>query len=287
MSITIGELQKKITLQLQEITTPEEARHMARLLLMHHLNTSSTSLIINIKQQIEPNTELKIEHDLLRLINQEPIQYVLGVAHFYGLDFYVDSSVLIPRPETEELVDLIIRENGSEKLSILDIGTGSGCIAISLKYNIINADITAWDISDVALITAKRNAEKAGVNVNFEKVDILSPNTPNGNYDIIVSNPPYICHKEKELMHSNVFDHEPHSALFVPDDDPLLFYRTITRKANILLKDNGVIYFEINEAYGKETVEMMHNFGFNAVIIRDLQEKERMIKAVRIKTHQD
>lgn len=210
----------------------------------------------------------------------KPIQYVLGETEFYGLTFFVDHSVLIPRPETEELVHWIINDYQGQAPTILDIGTGSGCIPVSLAKNLTNARITGIDISDKALDIAKKNATSNNVDVTFTLADILIELHPNlGLFDVIVSNPPYVTAEQKWQMEPNVLNHEPHLALFVPENDPLLFYKAITRFAQKHLYRNGSLYFEINEALPFETAEMLQKAGFSTELRKDLNDKYRMIKA--------
>lgn len=219
---------------------------------------------------------------LKQLKNEVPIQYLLGKTSFYGLDFEVNENVLIPRPETEELVEWIINENGnlskSKKIKILDIGTGSGCIAVSLAKNLPNADVYAIDVSKKALETAKRNAVNNKVNVVFMLKNILELEILKTDYDIIVSNPPYVRNLEKQEIKKNVLDYEPHLALFVEDDDALVFYRQIASLARKNLTDEGSIYFEINQYLGKETVELLEKMGFKDIELRkDIYDNDRMI----------
>lgn len=217
-----------------------------------------------------------------RLTEGEPVQYVLGRAEFSGRWFNVRPSVLIPRPETEELCAWITADSkasGSPK--VLDIGTGSGCIAITLQLDIPESKVTAWDISADALDVARENAQLLGANVNFVRQDALNAK-PEGEWDVIVSNPPYICEKEKKDMAVNVLEHEPHTALFVPDTDPLLFYRAITRLAVQTLSKGGRLYFEINPIYADNTCRMMRAEGMTAVELRsDMYGKQRMAKGVK------
>ena len=224
---------------------------------------------------------------------QKPIQYILGETEFYGLPFLVNEATLIPRPETEELVELIIKEEGRGKreegrVKILDIGTGSGCIAISLAKNLQNAEVYAIDVSEKALATAKRNAELNNVIVNFTNVDILKINDleqlPTSNFqlptkfDIIVSNPPYVRNLEKAEIKPNVLEYEPHLALFVEDTDALLFYRKIAELAVKNLNVNGKLYFEINQYFGTETVQLLEDLGFrNVELKKDIYGNDRMI----------
>lgn len=217
-----------------------------------------------------------------RLTEGEPVQYVLGRAGFSGRWFNVRPGVLIPRPETEELCAWITADSkasGSPK--VLDIGTGSGCIAITLQLDMPESKVTAWDISADALDVARENAQLLGANVNFVRQDALNAK-PEGEWDVIVSNPPYICEKEKKDMAVNVLEHEPHTALFVPDTDPLLFYRAITRLAVQTLSKGGRLYFEINPIYADDTCRMMRAEGMTAVELRsDMYGKQRMAKGVK------
>lgn len=217
-----------------------------------------------------------------RLTEGEPVQYVLGRAEFSGRWFNVRPGVLIPRPETEELCAWITADSkasGSPK--VLDIGTGSGCIAITLQLDMPESKVTAWDISADALDVARENAQQLGANVNFVKQDALNAK-PEGEWDVIVSNPPYICEKEKKDMAVNVLEHEPQTALFVPDADPLLFYRAITRLAVQTLSKGGRLYFEINPIYADDTCRMMRAEGMTAVELRsDMYGKQRMAKGVK------
>lgn len=217
-----------------------------------------------------------------RLTEGEPVQYVLGRAEFSGRWFNVRPGVLIPRPETEELCAWITADSkASASPKVLDIGTGSGCIAITLQLDMPESKVTAWDISADALDVARENAQQLGANVNFVKLDALNAK-PEGEWDVIVSNPPYICEKEKKDMAVNVLEHEPHKALFVPDADPLLFYRAITRLAVQTLSKGGRLYFEINPIYADDTCRMMRAEGMTAVELRsDMYGKQRMAKGVK------
>lgn len=217
-----------------------------------------------------------------RLMEGEPVQYVLGRAEFSGRWFNVRPGVLIPRPETEELCAWITADSkASASPKVLDIGTGSGCIAITLQLDMPESKVTAWDISADALDVARENAQRFGANVNFVKQDALNAK-PEGEWDVIVSNPPYICEKEKKDMAVNVLEHEPHTALFVPDADPLLFYRAITRLAVQTLNKGGRLYFEINPIYADDTCRMMQAEGMTAVELRsDMYGKQRMAKGVK------
>jgi len=221
---------------------------------------------------------------LEQLKKEIPIQYLLGSTSFYGLNFEVNSDVLIPRPETEELVDWIIKDclifRNDVTLKIVDIGTGSGCIAISLAKNLPNAQVFAIDVSGKALATAKKNAELNNVEVTFIQKNILETASLDFQFDIIVSNPPYVRNLEKVEINKNVLDNEPHLALFVDDNDALVFYRKIAELAQKSLSKNGQLYFEINQYLGKETVALLENLGFeNLELRKDIYGNDRMIFA--------
>ena len=233
--------------------------------------------------------EIQLWNSILEQLKKEiPVQYLLGKTSFYGLEFEVNENVLIPRPETEELVDWIIRsrklsfdsaQDDSGKLKILDIGTGSGCIAISLAKNIPNAQVFAIDVSEKALATAKRNAEINGVEVAFLEKNILEIEDLGQQFDIIVSNPPYVRELEKEEIKKNVLDNEPHLALFVEDDDALVFYRKIAELAQKNLSPNGQLFFEINQYLGKEMMELLEKMNFKNIELRkDIYGNDRMIR---------
>ncbi|MFA9190330.1 peptide chain release factor N(5)-glutamine methyltransferase [Flavobacterium sp. FZUC8N2.13] len=239
--------------------------------------------------------EIGIWNSILEQLKLEvPVQYLLGKTHFYGLEFEVNENVLIPRPETEELVDWIVSNNQITKstnpLRILDIGTGSGCIAISLAKNIPNAQVFAIDVSEKALATAKKNAVMNQVEVHFIKTDILNINDleelPTSNFqlpahfDIIVSNPPYVRNLEKEEIKKNVLDNEPHLALFVEDNNALIFYKKIAELAQKNLSQNGQLFFEINQYLGKEMINLLENMNFKNVELRkDIYGNDRMTKS--------
>jgi release factor glutamine methyltransferase len=228
--------------------------------------------------------EIAVWNSILEQLKLEiPIQYLLGKTSFYGLDFEVNENVLIPRPETEELVDWIISNNQaikkSNNIKILDIGTGSGCIAISLAKNLPNAQVFAIDVSENALATAQKNAILNEVNVTFIQQNILETLDLGQEFDIIVSNPPYVRNLEKEEIKKNVLDHEPHLALFVEDNDALIFYKKITELAQKNLSISGQLYFEINQYLGKEMVDLLEEMGFKDVELRkDIYGNDRMTK---------
>ena len=251
-----------------------------------------TEYLHNLKRvdvALNPNFELsdaeveKWNTILADLQQEKPIQYITGEAWFYGLRFEVNENTLIPRPETEELVEWIIESQKSkvqsQKCEILDIGTGTGCIPISLKTNLPQANVSAIDVSEKALEVAKRNAVLNKVDISFIQADILEVEDLNQHFDIIVSNPPYVRNLEKQEIKKNVLDYEPHLALFVEDTDALLFYRKIAQLALKNLSPNGLLFFEINQYLGKETVELLENFGFkNIELKKDIYGNDRMIR---------
>nr|WP_309760274.1 peptide chain release factor N(5)-glutamine methyltransferase [Flavobacterium sp.] len=228
--------------------------------------------------------EIVVWNSILEELKKEiPIQYLLGSTSFYGLDFEVNPNVLIPRPETEELVEWIIRNNSKiekpKDLKILDIGTGSGCIAISLAKNLPNATVSAIDVSEKALATAKKNAQNNTVNVSFINQNILQTENLGQQFDIIVSNPPYVRNLEKEEIKKNVLDNEPHLALFVEDEDALIFYKKIAQLAQKNLTANGMLFFEINQYLGSETVALLEELQFKDIELRkDMYGNDRMIR---------
>lgn len=261
--------------RLTTVYDDHEAKAVARYLLEIRYGLTMTDILCG---KVETLAEEELNALLNRLLQGEPVQYVTGVAEFGGRRFHVEPGVLIPRPETAELCQWIIDERGERKDerggSILDIGTGSGCISCTLAAELPESKVTAWDISDDALRIAQENAQNIGVDICFEKVDILSIShstllTPHSSkYNIIVSNPPYICNKERKGMEQNVLDHEPSLALFVPDEDPLLFYRAITRFAKTALQDGGNLYFEINPLYAQQLEQLMQEEGFSDIRFR-------------------
>lgn len=232
--------------------------------------------------EITPDQQQEIDAIIDRLKKHEPIQYILEETEFFGLPFTVNKNVLIPRPETEELVELIISENKKPGLHILDIGTGSGAIAIALAKQMDKANVSAWDISYKALDVAVLNSKINSVDISFKIVDVLGDYPIDKKFDIIVSNPPYIMEKEKVSMEQNVLDYEPHSALFVPDNNALLFYNRIADISSNLLNPGGKLYFEINRAKGQETVTILKEKGFTQIaLFKDLSKNDRMVRVVR------
>ena len=263
--------------------TTGEVSALTRILAIELLSIPQMTFFLKDEVNLTAEQNALLDNAIERLKKHEPIQYILGYCDFCSLRFKVTPATLIPRPETSELVEWVASEaTGSE--SILDIGTGSGCIAISLAHRLQQSKVTAWDISHDALAVAAENSKANGCNVTFEHVDILAYQPTCEQFDIIVSNPPYIKENEKEAMHSNVLDWEPHTALFVPDSDPLMFYCAIAKKGLVLLKPGGRLYFEINRAHGKETMEMLATLGYTGIELRkDFADNDRMIRAVKPK----
>lgn len=259
-----------------------EVTALTRIIATELLGFSQTSFFLKDEVTLTAEQESQLCNTIERLKKHEPIQYIIGYCDFCGLTFKVTPDTLIPRPETSELVEWITEEQKGDKVNILDIGTGSGCIAISLSCKLPGCNIAAWDISSGALAVAEENNRSNGTEVTFSQVDILVYQPQGEMFDIIVSNPPYIKENEKKSMEANVLDWEPHTALFVPDNDPLLFYRAIAEKALAMLTSGGALYFEINRAHGAETVEMLKSLGYIETELRkDLAGNDRMIKAIR------
>ena len=273
------EIIKHIQAEIYDYYSTGEVKALSRIIVTELLGIKESIYFLKDPVALTNNQQSMLDDALKRLKEYTPIQHILGYEEFCELRFKVAPEVLIPRPETSELVEWIKSET-TKGAHILDIGTGSGCIAISLAKNIPDSNVTAWDISPEALSIAKENNTLNGTNVKFAQVDILSNNTPQQIFDVIVSNPPYIKEVEKKDMHANVLNWEPHTALFVPDNDPLLFYRTIAKKAQTMLVEGGKLYFEINRAYGKETCQMLSNFGYKRIELRkDFADNDRMIRA--------
>ncbi|WP_313111121.1 peptide chain release factor N(5)-glutamine methyltransferase [Aequorivita sediminis] len=283
----ISKLKKYFHEQLSGFYASEEIQSFFYILSKEYLNLSRVDIALNPETEVSTNDYDKFQIALFKLNNHEPIQYILGETEFYGLPIKVNKYTLIPRPETEELIDYIMSNHKtttqhSEPTSILDIGTGSGCIAVSLAKNLPNTKVSALDISEKAIQVATENAEINNVNVNFFQTDILKVTSLPEQYDIIVSNPPYVRELEKEMMHENVLRHEPDSALYVTNSDPLLFYRSISRLAKIHLKSGGKLFFEINEYLADEMVALLKDEGFKKIEVKkDIFGKDRMIKCFK------
>lgn len=272
---------KQLRDELCDLYPQGECDALIRIIALDLLKIGNTTFFLRDEITLDATQQKMLDDAIVRLKRAEPIQYILGETEFCDLTFKVNPSVLIPRPETSELVRWIVAENSARENSILDIGTGSGCIAISLAKMMPQATVTAWDISHDAIITAESNNKLNGTKVTFIEQDIFAPSNNNEKYDIIVSNPPYIKEAEKENMESNVLYWEPCIALFVPDNDPLLFYRQIARKGLQLLKNGGRLYFEINREHGEETCAMLAQYGYTAIELRkDFADNDRMIRAI-------
>ena len=263
--------------------TDAEALSLAKMLLVEVFGFSTLELYGGKDRGFSEKEQELLSDIVCRLQNHEPIQYIIGRETFMGLVFDVNENVLIPRPETQELVNWILEDHRSDEgCKILDIGTGSGCIPVSLAHFMSGAEVEAWDISDGALDVARRNANQNEVKVLFRKQNVFEALPSASYYDVIVSNPPYITEKEKVDMEANVLDWEPSIALFVPDTDPLLFYRKIAELGLEMLVAGGALYFEINRAYGEMMRTMLEDMGYNNVELRkDMFGNDRMIKAIK------
>ena len=283
--MTYNEMWRKLA----QVYDEGEAKAIARLAYEVRFGLTFTDLCLGKDTQLSADDQAQAAEICRRLLQQEPVQYVLGQAEFCGHTMMVNEHVLIPRPETEELCQWVVSEMSDERLevrdfSILDIGTGSGCIAVTLAAALPQAEVTAWDISAEALQVARENARRSGVPVTFQQVDMLNTHhVPLATqWELIVSNPPYICYKERAMMESNVLDHEPHTALFVPDDDPLLFYHAIAEYGQKALKVGGWLYFEINPLYADELTDMFCAMSYHDIETKEDQYgKQRMIRARR------
>lgn len=278
--MTIMDIQQYIAQSLATCNfSKEEIRSLTTLLCLDLLKMDQTTFYLNKGIKISESKKIELDTILQRLKKNEPIQYILGVTEFYHSSFICKPGVLIPRPETEELVDLILHSSVS-KSRILDIGTGSGCIAISLAKHLHNSKVTGWDKSDIALEVAQENNKLNKTNVQFQKQDIFKTVPTREQFEVIVSNPPYIGLKEQKDMSENVLAWEPHEALFVPDETPLCFYKRIGELGKTLLVPGGVLYFEINEAYGKETMSLLRKLNYHSVsLVQDINKKDRIIEA--------
>ena len=261
------------------VADPQEVQAMNRVICEDVFNYDPVDVALRQESELPDFAPQRVAEIIARLQRHEPLQYILGTARFHGHRFKVTPAVLIPRPETEQLVDLIIEENQGSDLRVLDMGTGSGCIAISLARALKFARVDALDVSRDALAVARDNAASLKVKVRFFESDILAPQ-PAATYDIIVSNPPYITWSERELMERNVKDYEPAQALFVPDNDPLLFYKAIASYAKRSLEKGGRLYLEINQRFGAEVKRLLEDCGFDEVrIIVDSFGKDRFAVA--------
>ena len=262
------------------VVEPHEAQAMIRVICEDVFNYDPVDVALRQESELPEFAQDKVADIIARLRRHEPLQYIVGSARFHGHKFKVTPAVLIPRPETEQLVDIIVDENTASDLRVLDMGTGSGCIAISLARVLKFAQVEALDVSRDALAVARENAATLKAKVRFFESDMLSPQ-PSARYDIIVSNPPYICWSEREAMDRNVKDYEPGQALFVPDNDPLLFYKAIAPYAAQSLERGGRLYLEINQRFGNEVKRLLEDNGFDEVrIIEDSFGKVRFAAAI-------
>ncbi len=282
--MNISGLHKMMINHLEAIFDVSEIESFFYMLIDYRFKFNKIEYVLNKDYLLSKDDIIFFDEVIARLKQEEPIQYIVGETVFYDLKFYVNSSTLIPRPETEELVDWVVKDNFSKKtVNILDIGTGSGCIPITLSKNIENSIVTSVDVSEKALQVAKKNAYINNVEVSFIKDTILEPTKINGSdnvFDVIISNPPYVRDLEKREIKKNVLSYEPHLALFVEDDDPLIFYRKISQYALNHLNEKGVLYFEINQYLAKETILLLKKIGFKNIELRkDLSGNDRMIKA--------
>ena len=283
----VRDCRKYYTSELEKIYGSDEANALIMILLEHYFGINRVKIAMDPELRLSESELLTLHFAVKELLKNRPVQYILGETEFCGMRFFVDENVLIPRPETEELVNQLIsfsvNQLHSPSFRILDIGTGSGCIAISLAKLLKNSVVTAIDVSEKALDIARKNAEANNVNVNFILDDILNPKNSeliDNQYDIIVSNPPYVCKSEKSEMRANVLDYEPSTALFVSDTDPLIFYRKILEFAQKTLKPDGEVWFEINEKFGPEMKNLCLEKGFEKVeIIKDFRERDRIVRA--------
>jgi release factor glutamine methyltransferase len=293
----MADAERYISGRLQEVYEESEAKNIADLLIEHITSLSKNERLSRNEYEITPEQELAFRDDIQRLLKHEPIQYLMNKSWFYGLELFVDPSVLIPRPETEELVEWVINDikasgldvftrdmAGADKtnlLKILDVGTGSGCIALALKKAMPKAEIWGCDMSEEALNVARRNGSALDIRVDFQGLNFLDPEQQRQlpTVNILVSNPPYIPIKDKQLMDRNVVEHEPHMALFVPNDDPLVFYRALAKFGMHRLYENGSIYMEIHEDLGNQVTDLFKEQGYFSVVVKkDMQGKNRMVK---------
>lgn len=278
--MTIKELEQYFITEILALYDPEESRQLFNLSAAHFSGFSRSQLLLQKDHVLRTEEVEQYADAIAQLKKGRPVQHIFGEAWFYGLRFKVNDAVLIPRPETEELVDWILNGVSNRKTpvyNVLDIGTGSGCIAISIKKALAELEVTALDVSEEALTVARENAEASGTEIEFVHADVLDYQTP-VKYDLIVSNPPYITKNEGEEMHDNVLSYEPHLALFVSNENPLIFYKAIAELALNQLQPEGQLFFEINEYLGEEMVVMLKSKGFNHISLRkDMQGKDRMI----------
>ncbi|HEY0354697.1 MAG TPA: peptide chain release factor N(5)-glutamine methyltransferase [Flavisolibacter sp.] len=293
------EAERQIRTRLENIYDEAEAANIAALAIEHLTGLSASNRLLKKEKELSNSQTIELEKIISRLTGHEPIQYIMNKCWFYGLELYVDKDVLIPRPETEELVDWIIKDvkasgknvfakkpgaaDETTELKILDVGTGSGCIALALKRTMPLAEVWGCDISDRALNVARRNGSELNIRVDFQSVDYLDPAQQKHlpTVDILVSNPPYVPQKDKEEMRPNVLQYEPHTALFVDNNDPLVFYKALVEFGKHRLYPHGVIYMEIHENLGQDITRLFETNGYQVELRKDMQGKNRMVKAGR------
>lgn len=280
----LKEFKTYFIVELEKEYPKEEVQSFFNLLTEAFLKMSRLEVALDPEKELSEAEVSKLKDALQRLQKHEPIQYIIGETEFYGLLFKVNPAVLIPRPETEELVQWIMDDaskNEKRDLTILDIGTGTGCIAISLARNLPDARVSAVDISEGALATAQENAKLNGVEITFLQKDILNTDSLEKKFDVIVSNPPYVRNLEKQDMQRNVLEFEPEKALYVRDEDPLIFYRKISELAKDALQPEGALYFEINQYLGAETEAILKKKNFQTQLKKDIFGVDRMLKGVK------
>ncbi len=281
--MTTKELKLKFLKELEDVYSPEETTSFFFLLMEHFLGKKRIDLALDPGSIIDSETMGLIEKALAQLKNEYPVQYITGKTDFMGLTFEVNPDVLIPRPETEELVSWVLSfHTENHELDILEIGSGSGCIPVALSKNLQKARIRSLDLSKKALSVAKSNAKIHGVSIDFQQIDILAVRDLDETYDLIISNPPYVRESEKEQMHGNVLRYEPETALYVTDEDPLLFYKKIGRLAQTGLRPGGELFFEINQYLGEQLISLLTDMGFGYIELKkDIYGADRMIRAVK------
>jgi len=280
--ITLRKYNSELIKSLEKLYSIDEATSIAEFYICETLNYGRTDFLLAKNETLSERDYLKLSKNQFRLLQGEPVQYVTNTAWFCGRKFFVDKNVLIPRQETELMVDNIIRENKDKSIKILDIGTGSGCIPICIKKELDNSQVSALDISKKAVEIAQKNAVINNVNIEFVNFDILSENIISfkEQFDVIISNPPYVTISEKKLMHLNVLAFEPELALFVTDENPFIFYQAILSKIKAILKPSGVLWLEINEKFPQEIVELCKNIGFRTNnVINDINKKPRFVRS--------
>lgn len=283
-SNTYTDIRKVFQRNLIELYPTVEIDSILHIVLEYYTGKSRKDFLLNPGYRFEESLLIFFHKAMRRLQKAVPVQYITGEAWFMNEKYYVNPDVLIPRPETEELVDMVLKRKGNSFTgAILDIGTGSGCIAISLAKGLKSKDIYAIDISEKSLAVAAHNADRLSVSIHFIKEDILTSDInlfKEASFGLIISNPPYVCESEKKLMHDNVLNNEPHQALFVKDDNPLVFYETIAKKASKWLEPGGNLIFEINERYGNQLLQLLEGIGYSSVeLIKDFNQKDRFVWA--------